>query len=74
MATYGMAVQTIDIKPEFGKATEDEISKTMGLGLNQILQKTHKGLNEITGGKGEILSHSLTRVGNHLVLSILTRH
>ena len=74
MTEYGIVVQTIEIKPDMQDASADQVSQSFGLGLNQILQKTAKGLTMLPdGSKNEILSHSLTRIGRHLVLSILFR-
>jgi hypothetical protein len=75
MTEYGIIVQTVEIKPDMQDATADEISQSMVVGLNQILQKASKGLSNLPNGKkGEIVSHSLTRIGRHLVLSILFRN
>ena len=74
MIEYGMMVQTVEIKSSIQDATANEVSQVMGQGLNGIVQKAYKGVNQIPNTKNpEILSHSLTRIGRHLVLSILFR-
>jgi hypothetical protein len=71
---YGFIVQTIDIKPGMEDATADELSQSMAIGLNKVLQSASQGLNNLpNGGHGEILSHTLTRIGGHLVVSFLFR-
>jgi hypothetical protein len=74
MAEYGFIVQTIDIKPDMEDSTADQLSQTMAIGLNKIVQSASKGLNNLPGGgSGEILSHNLTRIGGHLIVSFLFR-
>jgi hypothetical protein len=53
-------------------ATSDQLSQGMVVGLNKILKVATTGLSNMPGGgKGEILSHNLTRIGGHLVASFL---
>jgi len=74
MAEYGFIIQTIDIKPDMEDTTADQLSQTMAIGLNKIVQGASKGLSNLPGdGNGEILSHNLTRIGGHLVVSFLFR-
>ena len=74
MAEYGFIVQTIEIKPGTEDATADQVSQTMAMGLNKTVQGASKGLSNLPGGgNGEILSHSITRNGSHLVVSFLFR-
>jgi hypothetical protein len=72
VAEYGFIVQTIDIKPDMEDSTADQLSQTMAIGLNKIVQGASKGLSNLPGGGGgEIISHNLTRIGGHLVVSFL---
>ena len=74
MVEYGFIIQTIDIKPDMEDTTADQLSQTMAIGLNKIVQGASKGLSNLPGGgNGEILSHNLTRIGGHLVVSFLFR-
>jgi hypothetical protein len=74
MVEYGFIIQTIDIKPDMEDATADQLSQTMAIGLNKIAQSAAKGLSNLPGGgNGEILSHNLTRIGGHLIVSFLFR-
>ena len=71
MTEYGFVVHTIEIKPEADDASPEEVSKMIALGLNQIVQKAAKGLQTLRGGGWMINSHTLTRVGKNMVLSML---
>lgn len=74
MSEYGFIVQTIDIKPDMEDATADELSQSMAIDLNKVVQSASKGLSNLpSGGRGEILSHTITRIGGHLVVSFLFR-
>ena len=71
MAKYGIMVQTMKIKPNMADATPNEVSQALTVGLNQTVQKASKGLDTLEGGGWEIVSHALTRINRHLVLSFL---
>ena len=74
MAEYGLIVQTIDIKPDMEDATADQLSQSMAMNLNTVVRSAATGLGNLPGGgNGEILSHNITRIGNHLVVSFLFR-
>ena len=74
MVEYGFIIQAIDIKPDMEDTTADQLSQTMAIGLNKIAQGASKGLSNLPGGgNGEILSHNITRIGGHLVVSFLFR-
>lgn len=65
-------VQTMEIKPELEDATREDMSQSMIMGLGQILGKTSKALKNMPdGSKGKILSHGITRIGRHLIVSFL---
>jgi hypothetical protein len=70
MPNYGLIVQTIDVKPGMEDATANEMSEGMAVNLNKALQGAVRGVNNLPGGgSGEILSHNITRIGRHLVVS-----
>jgi hypothetical protein len=71
MTEYGFVVNTIEIKPEVDDAGPEEVSKLIAVKLNQIAAQASKGLRNLRGGGWEIKSHTLTRVGKHLVVSML---
>jgi hypothetical protein len=72
MAEYGFILQTIDITPDMEDATGEQLAQGMAMAMNKSVQGAARGLTNIPGsGKGEILSHNLTRIGSHLVVSFL---
>jgi len=73
MAEYGFMVQTMEIKPDMEDATADGLGQTMAMSLGQMAQKASKGLTTIQGGNWEIVSHDMTRLGRHLIVTFLIR-
>lgn len=74
MSEYTMMVQNIPITAKMADMTPDQFSQQMAMGLGQILAKATKAVRNLPKGKkGEILSHCLTRIDRHLVLSLLIR-
>ena len=68
---YATMVQTAELKPGLADFTSDEVGQNIAVGLSQVLQKASKGLQTLQGGGWEILSHDLTRIDRHLVVSLL---
>ena len=73
MAEYGVMAQSVDLKPEAYSASGALLAKTITESTNQILIKAAKGLQSVQGGGWEILSHQITRIGDHLIVSFLLR-
>ena len=73
MAEYGMMVHSIEITPDMADQSANEFSQRLSGGLGQILNTAMNGLKTFQRGDWEIVSHSLTRVDRHLVLSLLIR-
>ena len=71
MKEYGFIVHTVEIKPEADDASPQDISKDIAVRLNQIVQKAARGLQTLRGGGWAIVSHTLTRVGKNMVVSML---
>ena len=71
MTEYGFIVHTIEIKPDADDASPEEISKMIAVRLNQIVQKASKGLQTLRGGGWRITSHTITRVGKNMVVSMM---
>jgi hypothetical protein len=63
--------QTIEITPEMADVGANEISQAITMKLQPFIQAATHGLGNIQGGGWRILSHSLTRVDRHLVLTLL---
>ena len=74
MVEYGFITQTIDILPDMEDASADQMSQSMAIGLNNTARSAARGLSNLPGsGKAEIISHSVTRIGGHLVIAFLFR-
>jgi hypothetical protein len=73
MVEYGFMVQTMDIKPDMEDSTADQLSQGMAVALNKMAQGASKGLSNLPGGGGnpEIISHNLTRIGGHLLVTFM---
>ena len=71
MREYCTMVQTITLKPGLADATSNEVSQGIAVGLNNIVQKVTKGMQKLQGGGWEMVSHQLTRIDRHLVVSFL---
>ncbi len=72
MANYGLIVQTIELKPGGEDASAAEVSQGLAISLNETLKAASRGVENFPrGGKGELLSHNIVRLGSHLVVSYL---
>ncbi|HEY40609.1 MAG TPA: hypothetical protein G4O18_01975 [Dehalococcoidia bacterium] len=72
MIDYGVMVQTVELKIGMADATDDEVSQSMALGLNSILNKVKNAIKNMPeGGEWEIINHQLTRIERHLIVSFL---
>jgi hypothetical protein len=66
-----MAINTLQLKTVTPDATGDDMNKYISLGVNRIFRDVAEGTQQVEGGGWEILSHSLTKLDNHLVVSFL---
>jgi len=73
MAEYSTIVTTVDLKPEIYKATSEQVAQAITMSLGNVLRKTSKGIETLGGGGWHILSHQLTTIGDHLIVSFLLR-
>jgi hypothetical protein len=71
MIEYGFVVHTLEIKPEADDASPEDVSKMIGVRLNQVVQKAVKGLATLKDGGWVIMSHTITRIGKNMVVSML---
>jgi hypothetical protein len=72
MTEYGFMVQSIEVKPEMDDADAAQVGKSVAMQLNQMVQRAARGLS-LKGGGWEIASHTITRVGRHMVVSFLIK-
>jgi hypothetical protein len=73
MAEYSVVTTSIELIPEQLSKDVDEFNAGLITLLNQIVQNTSKACQKVEGGNWHILSHALTRIDNHLVVSFLLR-
>jgi len=67
----GFIVRTVEIRPGLADATTDEVSQMLTTGLYQIVQEVEKSLPSLPPGGWRVLSHNLTRIDRHLILTFL---
>ncbi|HUJ76943.1 MAG TPA: hypothetical protein VL359_18910 [bacterium] len=73
MAEYGLMTQIIEVTPELADASASEMGQALTMKLNPLVQAASRGLGSLEGGGWSMVSHSLTRVDRHLVLTILIK-
>ncbi len=73
MTEYGIVVTTGELKVGMADATANEVSQSVTVVLNQMLQNAQKASETFQGGGWDILSHEVTRIDRHLVVSFLLR-
>jgi len=73
MAEYAVLATTGELKVGMADASANEVSQSVTVVLNQIVQKAAKGMEKLQGGGWDIVSHEVTRIDRHLVVSFLLR-
>jgi len=73
MSEYSMMVQTAELKPGIADMTTNEVSQSLSQAFGQAVSKAAQGANTVAGGGWEILSHEITRLDRHLVVSFLLK-
>ena len=74
MAEDGMMVQTLEIKPEMADLSPEKIGQSLAGELGKLLSTAARGLVNLPDkGHWEIVSHSLTRLDRHLILSVVIK-
>jgi hypothetical protein len=68
---YGFIVRTVEIKPGLADATTDEVSRMLTAGMVPLVQDIEKSLPKLPPGDWRVLSHNLTRIDRHLILTFL---
>ncbi len=71
MVEYGMIVTTGELKAGMADATASEVSQSLTVVLSQMVQRASKGIETLQGGSWKIVSHEITRIDRHLVVSFL---
>lgn len=70
---YAFIVNTLEIKAPLADATSDELSQHLAIALGNLAESLTKAVPELPGSQYQIVSHCLTRIDRHLVLTVLTR-
>jgi hypothetical protein len=71
MTEYGMMTTTFKLKEELEGITSDEISQSLSLGTHEYLKSLPASLDSFEGGGWRVVSHALTKIDSHLVLTFL---
>lgn len=73
MKDCGVLVHSMPIKPDMADLSDDDLAQIMSKAMTVILVKMEDEL-EVQGVKSwQYLSHSLTRLDRHLLLSVLVQ-
>ncbi len=70
---YSFMVQTVQVNPQLADADSDHVSQSLGALLGPLGAQLSTLRQSAPGGPSEIVSHNMTRIGQHLVLTLLTR-
>ena len=74
MYEYAIMSETVNVKPEvMVTETKKVLLDNLGTDLIRVMDIVHKSLRTYEGGGWEILSHDLTKLDRHLVVSFLIR-
>ena len=70
---YGFIVNTLELKIGLADATSEEVSQGMALALSDLAKSLSKAVQTAPQGPWEIVSHDLTRIDRHLIVTFLSR-
>ena len=74
MYEYGIIARTVNLNLEaLSTATADRLTLDLGVGLKETVDQVSEGMKSFEGGDWEIISHQLTRIDHHLLISFLLR-
>lgn len=68
---YLITAHAVEMKPEIAEATSDELSEALTTLLGQHMHGMVTGTQAIQTGDWQLISHEVTILGRHLVLSLL---
>jgi len=71
MMEYGIMVKSMPVKPELQDLNEDDLGKVMSQAIVRTLLETTEDMNSQGLKNWRVLSHCLTRLDAHLLLSFL---
>lgn len=74
MYEYAIMSETVNVKPEALVAeSKKELLNSLGIALVRVMDIVHKSLKTYGSGGWETLSHDLTKLDRHLVVTFLIR-
>jgi len=73
MADYTMAVSSITLKPGIEDLPIHDIEKALANSLKKVIEGVSKGNEILEGGGWEIVSHDITRLQSHLIITFTLR-
>ena len=73
MSEYATVVKALDLKPAAYNAPRDQLAKATSLTFGNVVNRISKDTQSFQGGGWEIVSHNLTRIGDHLLASFVIR-
>ncbi len=71
MPQYAVLVHSMHIKAEMANLSDDKLGAIMSAAVVKVLDKMRIHMNEQGVTDWQFLSHSLTRLDAHLLLSVL---
>lgn len=71
MFEYGFIVKTVEIRAGLADATSNEVSRMLSIGLVPLARDISNSLPNLPPGGWKVLSHDLTRIDRHLILTFL---
>ncbi len=74
MVEYAFSALTMEIKPGLADFNDKEVSLEILKTLRPFAEGLPKTLQQIPPGNWRVISHSLTRIDRHLVLTLLLSH
>ena len=70
---YSFLVTTIELEPGIGDLTSEEISHGFTQEFGSLGPAISQDMQQVTGGPWEAISHSVTGVERHLVITVMLR-
>ena len=73
MYDYGFLVQTATLTNELADQTSDEVASTLTPLFGQLSERISRAVRAYPNGPWEIVSHDITRLERHVVVTFLIR-
>jgi len=70
---YGFLVQTAALNVDLADLTSDEVASSLSPLLGQLGERISRAIRAYPNGPWEIVSHDITRLERHVVVTFLIR-